>query len=82
MTIEYRKMVQRRHLVQQSEHNHKKYSLCLQTKYFTVSSHDMCVLYNTLLFSVAATHPIGLYSSASSLKNRFILLIDLLQAPF
>jgi hypothetical protein len=38
----------------------KKYSLCLQTKYFTVSSHDMCVLYNTLLFSVAATHPIGL----------------------
>jgi hypothetical protein len=36
------------------------YSLCLQTKYFTVSSHDMCVLYNTLLFNVAATHPIGL----------------------
>ena len=38
----------------------KKYSLCLQTKYSTVSSHDMCVLYNTLLFSVAATHPIVL----------------------
>jgi hypothetical protein len=38
----------------------KNYSLCLQTKYFTVSSHDMCVLCNTLLFSVAATHPMGL----------------------
>ena len=60
MTIKYRKMVKRTHLVKQSEHNHKKYSLCLQTKYFTVSSQDMCVLYNTLLFSVAATHPIGL----------------------
>ena len=53
-------MVKRTHLVKQSEHNHKKYSLCLQTKYFTVSSQDMCVLYNTLLFSVAATHPLGL----------------------
>jgi hypothetical protein len=60
MTIKYRKMLQRTHLVKQSEHNHKKYSLCLQTKYFTLSLQDMCVLYNTLLFSVAATHPIAL----------------------
>jgi hypothetical protein len=33
---------------------------CLQTKYVTVSLQNMCVLYNTLLFSVAATHPIVL----------------------
>ena len=48
----------------------QQYSLCLQTKQFTVSSHDMCVLCVILLFSVAATHPIGLQSPASSLKNR------------
>ena len=53
-------MVKRTHLVKQSEHSHNKYSLCLQTKYFTVSSQDVRVLYNTLLFSVAATHPVVL----------------------
>ena len=60
MIIKYRKGVQRTHLVKTVNITIKKYSLCLQAKYSTVSSQGMCLLYDTLLFTVADTHPISL----------------------